>query len=94
MDNSRDLVARLVAIVAISAKEALNVEDLCTITGWSRNHVYSLTSERKIPHYKPFGKEIFFKKSEVTDWLLRNKIYSKTEIEEEADRRVNGRRRS
>lgn len=50
-------------------------------TGLSKSHLYKLTSSRDIPHYKPNGKTIFFRKSELDQYLLKNKISTQEEIE-------------
>lgn len=58
-------------------KIMLSVDDLIAYTGFSRSHVYKLTSGAKIPHYKPGKKLIFFRKDEIDQWLQGNKIESK-----------------
>lgn len=37
-------------------KYMLDIAQLCEITGWKRGYVYTLISQRRITHYKPFGK--------------------------------------
>ena len=59
----------------------------------SKSHLYKLTSANKIPHYKPQGKRVYFSKSELDAWLMRNPVKTKTEVEQEADDYiVNGKR--
>lgn len=53
-------------------KEVLTMEEACEYMGVSKSFLYKLTSRRQIPHSKPNGKMIFFEKSEVNTWLLRN----------------------
>ena len=65
-------------------KKTFNVSDLAEYTGFSRSYIYKLTHRREIPYYCPSGKLIFFKRSEIDTWLLRNKRKSKEEIEKEA----------
>jgi excisionase family DNA binding protein len=39
--------------------------DVCNYLNISRSHLYKLTSASLIPHYKPGGKMLYFKKSEL-----------------------------
>ena len=50
----------------------------------SQSHLYKLTSERKIPHFKPNGKKIYFDESELVQWLKRNPARTQEETEEKA----------
>ena len=64
----------------ISNKEVLSLEDLSIYTGLSKSTIYELTSQSKIPHYKPNGKKIFFDREEINSWLKQNKIYTEDSI--------------
>lgn len=59
------------------SRTIFNVEDLSNYTGLTRAYIYKLTSARIIPHYKPLNKTLFFKKSEIDEWLLMNPIPAK-----------------
>lgn len=69
-------------------KNVLSVKDVAFMLGVSEGHVYRLTSQKKIPFYKPQGKVIYFNREEVEKWALQNRVTPKDEIEEEASRRV------
>ena len=47
----------------------------------SKSHLYHLTSEGLIPHYKPNGKKIYFLKSDLDSYLLRNRRAGAADIE-------------
>jgi len=51
----------------------------------SKSYLYKLTCSNKIPHYKPQGKRLYFAKSELDAWLLRNPVKTEAEVEQEAD---------
>ncbi|MCX6160116.1 MAG: helix-turn-helix domain-containing protein [Ignavibacteriae bacterium] len=59
--------------------------DVCNYLNISRSHLYKLTSASLIPHYKPSGKMLYFKKSEIDDWALRNRVKTNQEIDALAD---------
>lgn len=57
-------------------KNVLNVNELHLSTGWSTSFIYKLTSDRKIPHYKPnkAAKLLFFKRNEIDDYMTKYKV--------------------
>ena len=65
-------------------KEIFNFNDACTFLNYSKSYLYKLTHSRQLIHYKPNGKMIYFKKSDLEAWLLRNRIKTADEIELEA----------
>ena len=46
--------------------------------------MYKLTSSQSIPHFRPNGKKLYFKRSELNDWLLRNRVDTTAEVEQQA----------
>lgn len=65
-------------------KQVLNFNDTCIYLELSQSHLYKLTSTGSIPHYKPNGKKLYFKREELDTWLLRNRSNSTDEIQQEA----------
>ena len=68
----------------LSQKSVLNLDEVAEFTGLSKSHLYKLTSQGKIPHYKHTGKYIFFDRKEIESWLKQNRIKTVAEIEREA----------
>lgn len=69
----------------LNQKTVLNFDEVAEYTGLSKSHLYKLTSTGGIPCYKPEGKRIYFNKSEIDSWLLRNKRLSSDEIDDLAE---------
>jgi len=65
-------------------KEILNFVEACTFLSYSKSYLYKLTHSRRILHYKPNNKMLYFKRSDLEDWLLRNRVKTADEIEQEA----------
>ncbi len=65
-------------------KEIFNFNDACTFLNYSKSYLYKLTHSRQIIHYKPNGKMLYFKRSDLEEWLLRNRVKTSDEIEQEA----------
>ncbi len=66
-------------------KEILTFEEACIYLGRSTSFMYKLTSGRLIPYYVPNGKLIYFKRTELDEWVLHNKRNSIEEIEQEGE---------
>lgn len=54
-------------------KTILNFSEACKYLDVSESHLYKLTSTKQIPHFCPQGKKLYFKRTELDDWLQRNK---------------------
>lgn len=80
-----DRLDRIEALARLSAKDALDINDVALLTGYSVNYIHSLTSGKKIPHYKQ-GNFLRFSKKEIEEWLLQNKVKTVEETDREADR--------
>ncbi len=50
----------------------------------SASHLYKLTHLKRIPHYKPQGKRLFFKREELASWLLQNPVKTVDNIDQQA----------
>lgn len=63
-----------------TTKEILTFDEACMYMGVTRSHLYKLTSTRKLTHFKPNGKMIYFKRDDLAAWLLQNRIATSEEI--------------
>jgi excisionase family DNA binding protein len=77
-------IERLIESQNLLRKDVLNFNEGCAYVDISESHMYKLTSTGVIPHSKPNGKRIYFKRAELDTWLLRNRITTADEIESEA----------
>lgn len=74
---------RIEQFLIIMGKEALTTKDLSILIRKSEDRIRHLTSKREIPHYKQ-GESVFFKKSEIWEWMLAKRIPTNEEIDAEA----------
>jgi excisionase family DNA binding protein len=79
--NRLEDLYKLIESQGINNKEVLNMNEACKYLELSISHLYKLTSGGMIPFYKPSGKKLYFKKSELDSWLLRNRCATMEEIE-------------
>lgn len=79
-----DKLDRIERLSLIAAKPVLLVEEAAIFTGFSVQHLYRLTSAKAIPHYKK-DRKLYFKKSELEEWMLENRVQTNDEIERQAE---------
>lgn len=73
-------------------KTTLTFGEACTYLGYSKSHLYKLTSAGIIPFSKPTGKKIYFDKNKLDEWLLSNSSSSSHEKEVKASTYISSRR--
>ena len=87
MTNEDLILQRLETIERYSllaAKNVLAIDDVSVLTGLSKSHLYKLICKRQIPCYKPAGKNVYFDRKEIEDWMRRNRQNTQAEAEQTA----------
>ena len=87
MDNSKIILSKLTAIESLleatrPQPKPLTLEETAKFLDVSKSHLYRLVCYKKIPHYKPEGKRLYFDQAELVAWLKRN--HSVTQAQREA----------
>lgn len=72
----------------LAAKNMLTFDDVSLLTGLSKGTLYKLTSSHKIPYYKPNGKLVYFKRSEIEEWQAQNRVESVDEAMSAAQKHI------
>lgn len=70
--------------VLLAQKEVLTLEEVVQYTGMKKSYLYKLTASKEIPHYKPNGKNCFFRRTELEDWLTANPVATAADLNAEA----------
>ena len=87
MEENLIKVADLIAErVTGMQKEILSADEASKFLGMKKSYLYKLTMARKIPFYRPMGKMVYFRKTELERWLLSNRCASDEELNREAQR--------
>ena len=84
----KEQLNRIETYTLLAAKNVLSLADVVLLTGLSKSHLYKLTCSHQIPHYKPTGKQIYFDRSEVEEWMKQNRVATMAEIERAATTQV------
>ncbi len=69
----------------LANKDILNFEEALSYLKVSKSFLYKMTSKGEITHYKPNGKLIYFKRSDLDDWILSNEVSGIGVLEDKID---------
>lgn len=67
-------------LTLLAAKRVLNVDEASMVTGLSVDTLRRKVGAREIPAYRPNGKNLFFNKEELEEWMMRGKILTSDEV--------------
>lgn len=84
-EDLKGLADLISANILSTTKEVLTAEEAARYMGMSMSYVYKLTNRGLIPFYKPTGKMVYFKRTELEQWLLANRYATNAELEERAE---------
>lgn len=62
-------------------KAYFTLKEAAAYIGLPVSSLYKMTSKKSIPFYTPTGKKIYFKKSELDDWMNSSRVATNDEIE-------------
>ncbi len=65
-------------------EKPLSFQEACRYLDVSKSHLYKLTYKSLITHFKPNGKKLYFKRSDLNKWLYRNQRVPDQELEQKA----------
>lgn len=68
----------------LNTKAVLTAREAAAYMGCDMSYLYSLTKSRTLPYYKPGGKLLYFRRVEIENWLLHNRIDSESELTQTA----------
>ena len=82
--NVFDKLTAIESLLVATQPKPLTLKEAAEFLDFSRSYLYRLTSQGRVPCYKPEGKRVYFDRAELVDWLKRNRIRPQEEIEEKA----------
>ena len=77
-------LCKIEKLIEGNAKNIYSLNDASEYLGISKSTLYKLTSQREIPFHKPNGKLIYFQKSDLDNWALKNRNKPLSEIEHDS----------
>ena len=82
--NVLDKLTVIESLLVATQPKPLALKEAAEFLDFSRSYLYRLTSQGRVPHYKPEGKRVYFDRAELVDWLKRNRNRTQEETEEKA----------
>ena len=79
---SPDIISeRLTMIESLvnTTKGILTSQEACNYLGFTNSYLYKLTSENKIPYYRPTNGHILFVRKELDEWVTKCKVAGQDE---------------
>jgi excisionase family DNA binding protein len=73
-------------------EKPMGVTEAAEFTGLSKAYLYKLVYLKKIPCYKPNAGRLFFKRTELEQFIFRGRSAADYELAETADQVLNRRR--
>lgn len=80
-----ELIEKLLKQQNLIQKEVLTLPDAAGYLDISESQLYKLTSTSAIPHYKPGGKKLYFRRTELDAWIIENRHATHAEICQKAE---------
>jgi excisionase family DNA binding protein len=82
--NVFDKLTAIESLLVATQPKPLTLKEAAEFLDFSRSYLYRLTSQGRIPCYKPEGKRVYFDRAELVNWLKRNRIRPQEKTEETA----------
>ena len=79
--NVLDKLTVIESLLVATQPKPLTLKEAAEFLDFSRSYLYRLTSQGRVPHYKPEGKRVYFDRAELVNWLKRNRIRPQEELE-------------
>lgn len=90
IQNELKEIKELLKKQIVQQKEFLTVLEAADFLGLSKHQIHKITSRKEISFYKPGGKIIYFKKSDLEEWVFKNKVLSNDELEADVEDYLSG----
>lgn len=83
-----EMIERKLNEIKVTQKPIMSVEDLSAYLDLSPAYIRKMTHNHEIPHYKPNGKKLYFRKDEIDEWVFSSRVMTAEELRREARKRV------
>ena len=80
-----ETLARIEKYILIGTKNVLNIDEASIVLGVTIRTLRKMVAEHTIPIYKPNQRSLYFKKSDLEDWMLQNRVKPQSEIDAEVE---------
>ncbi|WP_282136037.1 helix-turn-helix transcriptional regulator [Seonamhaeicola maritimus] len=74
----------------LTNKDVLSFEEALYYMKVSKSFLYKLNSRGEITYYKPNGKLVYYRRSDLDDWMLKNEVKGVGALENDIDNYLKG----
>jgi len=71
----------------LNTKDMLTLSEAAAYTGISESTLHKYCSDKKIPYSKPAGRWVFFKRTDLVEWMASRRVESNSGMRMEALKR-------
>lgn len=57
----------------------MTIDEAAVYLGYKKNYLYKLTAGRRIPFYRPVGRHLMFRRSELDKWINGSRVATQLE---------------
>jgi len=85
-------IQKIIALLQNNSKEqkaVLSFREALAYLDVSKSFLYKLTSSNSITFFKPSGKLIYFKRSDLDEWAFQNEFQQSSNYENNLDKYLN-----
>lgn len=83
----REMIDEKLTSITLARKPFLTTKEVAKYLGLTETYIRKMTHNREIPHYKPMGKNLYFNREEIDEWVLQSRVATADEIRAEARQR-------
>lgn len=84
----KELIDEQLKTFVLGQKTIFTLDELSDYLGLKPSYIRKMTSNKEIPHYKPSGKKLYFRREEIDEWVLSARVSTAEEIRSEARGRL------
>ena len=78
-----DLLLELKSILIDETAVFIDINEASNYLRLKKSYLYNLVYLKQIPFYKPNGKKLYFKRSELSRWISQSKVRTVEEVRED-----------
>jgi predicted DNA-binding transcriptional regulator AlpA len=82
--NSIEKAIEKLKAVSNDEEDFMNIDQVSSFVGLAKPSVYGLVHKQKIPYFKASSR-LYFKKSEIVNWITSSRVKTKQELNQMAD---------
>jgi excisionase family DNA binding protein len=80
----RNFIGGIIMTEALTREKPVTIDEAAEFLNFKKSYLYKLICYGKIPCYRPGGKRVFFKQTDLENFVYRNRQSADFELKEQA----------